>query len=103
MLCSVVRTLRKIIVKVLSSSEVMNVSGGFDAVAGLCIMSAASLAVGIYNANEINRIKSIMRFDHETLDFVYSWSIYHDAQLSMLPHYSDVSAMNFDQAFTLAY
>lgn len=103
MLCSVVRMLRKIIVKVLTSSEVLSVSGGFDPVAGLCILSAASLAVGIYNANEISRIKSVMRYDENLLDFVYSWSIYHDAQLSMLPHYAEVSALNFDQASKLAY
>ncbi len=103
MLCSVVQKLRELIVKVLTSSEVMNVSGGFDPVAGLCILSAASLAVGIYNANEISRMKSIMRYDQETLDFVYSWTYYHDAQLSMLPHYSEVSAMNFNQVAALAY
>jgi len=78
-------------------------SGGFDPVAGLCILSAASLAVGIYNTNEISRMKSIMRFDENMLDFVYSWTFYHDAQLSMLPHYSEVSAMNFDQVAALAY
>ncbi len=89
--------------KVLTSSEVMNVAGGFDPVVGLCILSATSLAVGIYNANEISRMKSIMRYDETVLDFVYSWTFYHDAQLSMLPHYTEVSAMNFDQVAALAY
>ncbi len=88
--------------KTLDLVETQQVAGGLEAVGVLAALTFLNLGLAYYHNNQINMIKSVMAFDENILDFVYNWTVYHEAQLSQLPSYNEVSALTFDQAAELA-
>jgi hypothetical protein len=88
-------------VKILNTSEVKNVSGGFDTVSTLCFLTVTNLALGFYNTSQIKKLNNLTAETDDILHHVSSLSFYQEAQLSLLPEYTKVRSLSLNAAINL--
>lgn len=87
--------------KLLSLTEVQQISGGFDPADMIIGLFVLNIGLGIYNYTQINKTTSLINYMADDIDFLYNWTIYQEAQLSLTPHYDEVRHLNLDQAYNM--
>ncbi len=85
--------------KILDDNQINQVSGGMEGI--LLALCVTSIGISLYNSYQIRTLNNGMSTSNSLLDFVYSWTIFHDAQLSLLPNYDTVSSMTFGEAYNM--
>lgn len=84
--------------KVLNLMESKQVAGGLEAIGVLTALTCLNIGFTIYNYSQIDKIKSTMSYDENLLDLVSILTLYHEAQLSQLPHYDELSTLSVNEA-----
>lgn len=77
--------------KVLNLAEIQIVSGGFDGVTALCVLSAANLFYSFYNSSQISKLDELQTA-------IMFMNVYQQAQLRLLPHFNEIQALNIEEA-----
>ncbi len=87
--------------RTLKNDELIKIAGGFDGVSAFCILSAANIALGLYNTFQLQQTQAKFEEVNSWLDYFYSKTIYNEAQLISLPGYKETNNLSFDEAHQL--
>ncbi len=87
--------------RTLKNDELSKISGGFDGVSAFCLLSAANIALGLYNTFQLQQTQEMLDDVNSWLDYFYTKTVYSEAQLISLPGYNDTMNLSFEDAHNL--
>jgi hypothetical protein len=91
----------EITVRSLKNAELIQVAGGFDGISAFCILSAANIALGLYNTYQLQQTQGSIANIDSWLDYFYTKTLYNEAQLVSLPGYNETMNLSFEEADAL--